>query len=304
MMVRCVATRVAFLSAEQRSRGSHDDGEYPLSVGREYVTVGMSLDENTLSFLVQDDWGGPCFAPAGLFELGEFDIPPEWEFGLCSGIRASGRDLWRHPEQAIWGYPELVRDPGHAGRLGEREYADLAVFHSRICDAEAAERQTPHGTTLAEAIVTMTDWSRYETSGESETSFGEILSTLVATPTLPERRELWRWLRRDSLSTSDAGGSAEPLIPVLLATLIDERSVDILSIALEILFSLVDRARQRNDELGRDCLRSAAAGGWLVAQVAVMNPCLAQRCLSILDIVSRDCAGFARLVCAEAPPSP
>jgi hypothetical protein len=102
------------------------------------VAVGILLDENQLSFLVRDDWGGPCFAPAGLFELGTFEIPSGWEFGLLSGVRASGRELWSDPAQAVWGYPELVRDPQHGAGLAERDPAAIAVFAARVSAAEGA----------------------------------------------------------------------------------------------------------------------------------------------------------------------
>lgn len=114
------------------------DSDYPLSVGQQYVAVGILLDENQLSFLVRDEWGGPCFAPAGLFELGIFKIPVDWEFGLLSGIGAVGRELWSDPAQAVWGYTELVRDAEHGADLAELDPQALAIFNAQIAAAESA----------------------------------------------------------------------------------------------------------------------------------------------------------------------
>ena len=136
MRIKCVENQAAFLSDHQRPRGSVVSSGYPLLIGKQYRAVGILLDENQLSFLVRDDWGGPCFAPAGLFELGAFEIPLGWEFGLLSGIRASGRELWSDPAQAVWGYPELVRTPQHGAALAERDPAAIAIFDGRMLAAE------------------------------------------------------------------------------------------------------------------------------------------------------------------------
>lgn len=93
--------------------------------------------ENILHFLVRDDLGYPYFVPSGLFEVGVWEIPSHWRFGLCSGIRASGKRLWVDPCAAVWGYDELVRDPTHAAALGELEPVALEVFYKHL-QAETA----------------------------------------------------------------------------------------------------------------------------------------------------------------------
>jgi hypothetical protein len=114
------------------------DETYPLTVGSEYVVAGMGLWENVLFVLVRDDWGKPCLARAGLFELGSGEIPEGWRFALCPGIRATGRELWVQPDGAVWGYDELVDDPEHLGELAERVPNALAVFE-RECARRLAE---------------------------------------------------------------------------------------------------------------------------------------------------------------------
>jgi hypothetical protein len=98
----------------------------------------MLLWENVLCFLVPDDWGGPCYAPAGLFDLGTWEMPSDWAFGLYSGIRASGAQIWTDPLGAAWGYAEFVHDPEHGSGLAERDYEAVAVFRRRVAEAESA----------------------------------------------------------------------------------------------------------------------------------------------------------------------
>lgn len=128
MRLKCAFNRSSSLPDEQRGRMVDVDETYPLTVGSEYVVVGMGLWENVLSVLVRDDWGNPCFARAALFELGSQEVPVGWRFALGPGIWASGRDLWVQPCGAVWGYDELVDDPGHAGALEERDPDALAIF--------------------------------------------------------------------------------------------------------------------------------------------------------------------------------
>lgn len=104
------------------------DETYPLTVGSEYVVVGMGIWENVLFVLVRDDWGKPCFARAALFEIGPQGVPAGWQFTLGPGIHATGRALWVQPCGAVWGYEELTDDPAHAGALEERDPNALAIF--------------------------------------------------------------------------------------------------------------------------------------------------------------------------------
>ena len=108
MRAICRFNRSSDLADHQRGRFASVDSEYPLSVGGEYVVLGMGIWENVLSYLVRDDIGHPAFAPTGLFERGEDAIPSHWLFALREGISASGRERWVHPCSAIWGYPALV----------------------------------------------------------------------------------------------------------------------------------------------------------------------------------------------------
>lgn len=138
MKAVCISNDPKGLADHQQSRVTAYEGLYPLTVGKIYEVVGMSIVARALYFLVRHDSGGPCFAYAGFFELFSSVIPQGWCFALEAGIRASGRDLWSEPAVATWGYPELVEDPGHVQALFELEPTALAVFESRLTEAGGA----------------------------------------------------------------------------------------------------------------------------------------------------------------------
>ena len=139
MRAVCVSNDPKQLADHQRGRAAEFESEYPLVVGKTYVVLGMGIWENVFEFLVRDDWGGPCFAPAGFFDVLTAPIPEGWLFGLRAGVHASGRDLWTSPGVAVWGYPELVGEPGHAGALQEQEPEALALFDRYYEAAEKAD---------------------------------------------------------------------------------------------------------------------------------------------------------------------
>jgi hypothetical protein len=140
MIVTCVSNEPASLADHQQSRAATFESAYPLTVGQQYVVAGMAITETVFYFLVRDDDGAPRFAPAGMFDLIEAPLPPGWYFALGSGVRASGRDLWVDPVVATWGYPELVRDPGHFSALLDEDPDALAIFVRRLAEAEASGR--------------------------------------------------------------------------------------------------------------------------------------------------------------------
>ncbi len=139
MRAACISNDPRALADHQRHRAMEFASVYALTIGKRYPILGMSITENVLEYLVRDDWGGPCFAPAGFFDLMTAQIPENWHFALKPGVHASGRELWSHPVVALWGYPELIEDPEHAAALEEQEAAAVEIF-SRYADA--AEEDT------------------------------------------------------------------------------------------------------------------------------------------------------------------
>jgi hypothetical protein len=129
-MIKCLANDPRSLSDHQTGRAAQFESNYALTPGASYLVVGMMMYETVLMFLVEDDLGSPRFAPAGMFELWDGELPEGWKFSLAAGIRATGRELWANPVVAIWGYPELIDDPGHLDGLALLDSAVLATFHS------------------------------------------------------------------------------------------------------------------------------------------------------------------------------
>jgi len=138
MIATCLSNDPTALADHQRSRASAFESAYPLTPGRQYAVVGMSITETVFYFLVKDDLGQARFAPAGMFERVEGPLPPGWRFALGSGVHASGRDLWSDPVVATWGYLDLVEGPSHFSALLEGESEAVATFSRQI--AEALER--------------------------------------------------------------------------------------------------------------------------------------------------------------------
>lgn len=128
LRLRCVAARGVFLPAGSRPRGTTDASAYAVTPGRAYPVAGVLALADHLSVLVRDDWGGPAFVPAGLFAGVTTVVPPGWEFALDSGTRAGRRALWGEPVLAVWGYPALVHEDGHAAALLAGDARAVAVF--------------------------------------------------------------------------------------------------------------------------------------------------------------------------------
>lgn len=136
MIVSCAHNRSSGLSDHQRGRFASIDATYDLTVGKNYVALGLGIWETVLQVLIQDDNGLPNWCPMGLFDCKPQAIPAHWKFGLRSGITASGSHLWTQ-WVAIWGYEELVDDPGHSDALMERSRRAHTTFHKELRRREA-----------------------------------------------------------------------------------------------------------------------------------------------------------------------
>ncbi|TKR22704.1 hypothetical protein FA014_15050 [Cellulomonas hominis] len=128
LRLRCVAARGVFLPPARRPRGTTDASAYAVTPGRAYGAVGVLALADHLSVLVRDDWGGPAFVPAELFAGVAAAVPAGWAFALDSGARAGRRTLWGEPVVAVWGYPALVEEDGHAAALLAGDARAVALF--------------------------------------------------------------------------------------------------------------------------------------------------------------------------------
>jgi hypothetical protein len=137
----CIHNLGSQLADHQRGRFTGFEETFNLTVGSRYPILGMAIFETTLCLLVVDDWGGPLFAPAGLFDCEDQPLPAEWRFSLLEAIAYSGRDLWTRCI-AVWGYPELVTDPTHMEALANRGERALQIFRMAV-QALGRQQQGP-----------------------------------------------------------------------------------------------------------------------------------------------------------------
>ncbi len=127
MIVRCLANRGTGLGEPDHGLYFTDAAKFSLVVGKDYPAHGMAMYKRGLIVLVQAETGSPKWYPVELFEVVDGTLPADWRFAT--------RDEGATGTQAIWGYPELVDDPGHKDALIEREPDALAVFADRVAAA-------------------------------------------------------------------------------------------------------------------------------------------------------------------------
>ncbi|MDQ2630630.1 MAG: hypothetical protein M3Y75_06605 [Actinomycetota bacterium] len=110
-------------------------------VGGEYHVYGLAWFSSSLSVLIYSDAHAPDWMPVGLFELDDAQpMPSYWEFAVRDRLAASGGDSFGKLV-AIWGYPELVRNPEHNDGLVERETKHLKIFYAERKRREAEEEK-------------------------------------------------------------------------------------------------------------------------------------------------------------------
>lgn len=136
MWATCITNQLGDLADHQRGRGWPETGVCHVTPGRRYRVLGLSVTESRLLVFVLDDTGFPVFYPAGFFDVASQPVPAGWMFAILDGMRASARDVWANPIQAIWGYRELVEDPLHYTDLVEGETSAREVFDRRLTEAE------------------------------------------------------------------------------------------------------------------------------------------------------------------------
>jgi hypothetical protein len=109
-------------------------------VGGEYPVYGLGWFSSHLSILIYSDAHSPDWLPVGLFELGTQPMPDYWEFAVRDRLAASGGESFGK-WVAIWGYPELVRNPAHSDGLIEGETEHLKLFYAERMGRKAEEEE-------------------------------------------------------------------------------------------------------------------------------------------------------------------
>ncbi len=150
--------------------------------------------------------------------------------------------------------------------------------------------------TIADRVIGSMEWASYEVFNGSAESLGLHLTEFLADTGAGDRAQLWELVENRVFAQDDIASAAEPVITVLLASLVDDRPTYVRIAVLDLLFHLVHAASYRDDSLGQRCVREAACGAWLLVRLAESEPGgVREACLEVLDVVSPRCADFARI---------
>lgn len=101
-----------------------------LTIGKEYLVMGMLLGEGCLDYLI--DHGGYVSAyPYPLFETVDNKIPSSWFFKSLKNTDEN------YPyQEAIWGYYELVFDDNHYEKLVDADEEAKQIYFRRKIELE------------------------------------------------------------------------------------------------------------------------------------------------------------------------
>lgn len=143
MLVKCIANSPRQLGTptlESFFSGETTFEEY-LKVGTEYQVLGLAWSKSTLLTLVFDESRMPSFLPVGLFDFETASLlPARWEFKVEEPVAASG-GAQPSINMAVWGYPELVRNPLHGEGLQLRDPDALKIFFRELQEENEAAGQ-------------------------------------------------------------------------------------------------------------------------------------------------------------------
>lgn len=122
MRVRCESNVGEGLAHEYFRAGYTERSAFGVNVGAEYAVHGMCLMRSVLCYLVNNERAQPEWIPASVFEVLDDTLPVDWRF-----------DFFPNPGlvEAVWGFRELVAEPGYFDRLSLHEKSALAVFRKR-----------------------------------------------------------------------------------------------------------------------------------------------------------------------------
>lgn len=138
MIVRCVNNR-----QEDAPRVFENGYRHPtyvfggLTVGSEYIVMGMLIFQDDLAYLVRTKVGDARWCAPYFFKVVDDRIPPYWQFRY-NIIEGESR-IERIGVRAVWGYRELVEDPLHNAYLQSSEETDTAKSTTVSCWREFSQ---------------------------------------------------------------------------------------------------------------------------------------------------------------------
>lgn len=128
MLLKCVAEVGADLGPyDQRGLFYTPKTRFDLTRGKIYRAYGLLMEKGGLAALTTDDYGKPFWYPLQAFTVEDSTLPDGWRFRFFSEAKPDGMPGDFQP-QAIWGYPELVRDLAHNDALMDRDPDAMAIF--------------------------------------------------------------------------------------------------------------------------------------------------------------------------------
>jgi hypothetical protein len=143
MRAKCLANSGSALTESHWKLGDTAKTEYWMTVDKEYVVYAVCLvDGGFLKYLVYDETNRPRWYFADLFTVTCDHIPSNWLFHYVG----------KNPEgtvQALWGFEELVREPGFFDGLVDQESEHLKIFFQKRKPEMDLEFATPNVTACA-----------------------------------------------------------------------------------------------------------------------------------------------------------
>jgi hypothetical protein len=133
MIVRCLTTTAGGLSAYayDSRRGITPETEYPVTPGRDYHVVAITILQGHARYYIHDDddlaW--PIWTPASVFEIIDGHLPASWIVGYFRFAPDN-----QHP---LISFPEWALDHYFYERLVDGEPDAVQTYAFRRAEAEA-----------------------------------------------------------------------------------------------------------------------------------------------------------------------
>lgn len=110
--------------------GATSETQFGLTIGKEYLVMGMILGENSLHYLIDDTVHISAY-PYPLFEVIDHNLPSKWFFKT---LNSADRN---YPyQEAFWGYQELVFEQDHYKKLVENDEEAIQTYFKRKIELE------------------------------------------------------------------------------------------------------------------------------------------------------------------------
>lgn len=127
MKAICKENTARNLDRKEVSEFLRKDHEYSLTVGQEYIVMGIAnyRDRQGLCYLVDNGWL-PDWVPYGLFEISDKAFPPNWHIDVIDRNKYPYGDV-----SFVAGFYELCTDENYYDALMEREPEALEIYSKR-----------------------------------------------------------------------------------------------------------------------------------------------------------------------------